>query len=109
MSEIVPLRLESGQVVYIEAEGPRKRDPQPARRGIGSSVAAEAAKTFEDAIESVKPAAEAVVKAFKEFNNPAEIGLEFGIQFKTEVNAFVVTGEGTGTFKLTLKWTSDKA
>ncbi len=49
-----------------------------------------------------------VVEAFRELNEPDEIGLEFGLDFKTSANVFVLTGEARATFKLSLKWTRDK-
>ncbi|MCB1037419.1 MAG: hypothetical protein KDD47_26550, partial [Acidobacteria bacterium] len=69
---------------------------------------AKVSETFEAALEKVKPAARAVVQAFRELNEPDEIGLEFGLDFKTSANVFVLTGETQATFKLSLKWTSAK-
>ncbi len=37
-----------------------------------------------------------------------EFRLEFGIQFKSAANAFVLTGEASASFKLSLTWKSDK-
>ncbi len=107
MSEIIEFRLESGETVYVEAERDTVADPMPA--GGGEEVLKRASETFETALDKVKPAARAVVKAFRELNEPDEIGLEFGIQFKTEANVFVLTGEANAAFKLSLKWKSDKA
>ena len=67
------------------------------------------AETFEKALDRVKPAAQAVVQAFRELNEPDEIGLEFGIDFKTEANAFVLTGEASAAFKLSLTWKNSKS
>jgi hypothetical protein len=106
MSEIIKFKLASGEFVYVDAEAEGSRGPQPAGRG-GKAIEI-ASETFETALESVKPSARAVVEAFREFNEPAEIGLEFGIQFKSSANAFVLTGEATAAFKLSLKWKSDK-
>ncbi len=106
MTEIVEFRLASGELVYVEApEEPGA--PRPMSRG-GEAVK-KASETFEAALEKVKPAARAVVEAFRELNEPDEIGLEFGIQFKSSANVFVLTGEGNASFKLSLKWKSDKA
>ena len=106
MSEIVAFELESGEVVYLEsvdgAAGAR-----PATRG--AEAIEKASETFEAALAKVQPAARAVVEAFRELNEPDEIGLEFGIQFKSSANVFVLTGEGNASFKLSLKWKSDKS
>lgn len=107
MSEIMEFRLNSGESVFIEVEeGEASGAPQTA--GMGEKAIRTASETFEDALEKVKPAARAVVQAFRELNEPDEIGLEFGIQFKTEANVFVFTGEANASFKLSLKWKSDK-
>ncbi len=107
MSEVIEFRLESGESVYVAAEDGAGASPRPVMRG--DRVLKQASDTFEAALERVKPAARAVVKAFRELNEPDEIGLEFGLQFKTEANVFVLTGEANAAFKLSLKWKSDKA
>jgi hypothetical protein len=107
MSEIVKFMLDSGESIFVEVEESRSAGLRPANRG--EKAVAEASETFEAALKKVKPAAQAVVEAFKELNEPDEIGLEFGLQFKSKVQAFVMSGEGTATFKLSLKWKSDKA
>jgi len=105
MSEIVEFRLESGERVYLEAAEEPGLGPRPAGR---REAVRKASETFEAALEKVKPAARAVVEAFREFNQPDEIGLEFGIEFKTSANVFVLTGEANAAFKLSLKWKSDE-
>lgn len=107
MSEIIKFQLASGEFVYMDAEADATEELRPASRG--KKVIATASETFEAALEQVKPAARAVVEAFREFNEPDEIGLEFGIQFKSSVDAFVLTGEANATLKLSLKWKRDKA
>jgi hypothetical protein len=102
MSQIVEFELESGGVVYVEGERGSSGQSRPA--GMGKKAVEKASETFESALERVKPAAKAVVEAFRELNEPDEIGLEFGIQFKTSVDAYVLTGEGNAAFKLSLKW-----
>lgn len=105
MSEIVEFELQSGEVVYLEVAGGEGASPMSLEEG----AIRKASETFEAALEKVKPAARAVVQAFRELNEPDEIGLEFGIQFKTEANVFVLTGEANASFKLSLKWKNAKA
>ncbi len=106
MSEIVEFRLESGELIYVEGLEAADSGRRPVRRG--AEPVKKVSETFETALEKVKPAARAVVAAFRELNEPDEIGLEFGIQFKSSANAFVLTGEANASFKLSLKWKSDK-
>ncbi len=107
MTQIVEFELDSGEVVYLEAPSEAGVAPRPVVRG--EKAIQKASETFEAALQRVKPAAQAVVDAFKELNEPDEIGLEFGIQFKSSANAFVLTGEANASFKLSLKWKSNKA
>ena len=102
MSKIVEFELESGEKVYVEATDDAAAGPRPA--GRGEKAAKVASESFEAALERVKPAAHAVVQAFRELNEPDEIGLEFGLDFKTSVDAFVLSGEATAAFKLSLTW-----
>ncbi len=106
MSQVVEFSLESGESVFLEVEEDRASGLRPASRG--EKGISKATETFEAALGKVKPAARAVVEAFRELNEPDEIGLEFGLDFKTSANVFVLTGETRATFKLSLKWTRDK-
>lgn len=106
MSEIIEFRLASGEVVYVEAAG--GPGAKAGRVGGAERVAHKASETFEKALERVKPAARAVVEAFRELNQPDEIALEFGLAFETSVNAYVLTGDASASFKLSLTWKSDR-
>ena len=103
MTRIVPMTLESGEEIYLEATGSADYRPAGIRGGAVEAVA----ESFEQALDKVKPAARAVVEAFRELNEPDEIGIEFGIQFSSELKAFVLTGEANASFKLSLKWKCD--
>lgn len=113
MSGIVAFRLESGEEVYLEAVEEPEDGGELLEAGVEAGVTEEvvrkASETLEAALSKVKPAARAVVEAFRELNEPDEIGLEFGIQFKTSVEAFVLSGEANAAFKLSLKWKNHKA
>ena len=111
MAEIIEFKLASGESVYMEAEaGEGHEGPLPAGRGadIFRGAGQAASKTFEAALEGVKPAARALMEAFKDLNEPDELGLEFGVQFKGEVDAFVLTGEANAAVKISLKWKNSK-
>lgn len=105
MPEIIPFELESGETIYIESRASQPSGPQPAGFGQGATAAVEkVSESFESALDRIKPAARAVVKAFQEVNEPDEIQLEFGLNFSSEVKAFVMTGEAEASFKLSLTW-----
>ena len=57
-----------------------------------------------EGITRVKPAAEAVLNAFREMNTPDEINLEFGLKFSAKAGAILASVDGEATFKVALKW-----
>jgi hypothetical protein len=56
------------------------------------------------ALARIKPAAQAVVNAFREVNTPDEIALELALTFNTKVGAFVFSSDTQAVFKVSLKW-----
>jgi len=99
MRALAELKLDDGTTVYVEAD-----DVSPAgrvsRKGVGEKVD----KSFDEALSAVRPAAEKVMEAFREFNHPTEIGLEFSLKFSAAVNTFVFSGDSEATFKVSLSW-----
>jgi len=60
-------------------------------------------------VARIKPAAEAVLNAFREMNTPDEIALEFGLKFTAKAGAVFVASAGSeATFKVALKWKNDR-
>lgn len=106
MSEIVDFALADGTKVYVKTT--EREAGRVGLRGGAAGAAAEAARSFEAALAKVKPAARAVVEAFRELNNPDEIGLEVGLEFSTQYDAFVFSGEASAAFKLRLTWKNEK-
>jgi len=104
--EIVDLTLADGTVVWVEAEDVPPVGPQRVSRG-GQPMAKRVGRSFEAALETIRPAAETVVQAFQEFNRPDELGLEFSLKFSAQVDAFVFSGDSEATFKVTLKWKNE--
>lgn len=105
MRDIIEFKLEDGTSVYVEAEdveGGYQRVARGEERG-------KACKQFTEAITHVRPAAEAVLDAFREMNTPDEIALEFGVKFSAKLGAAVFAStEGEATFKVSLKWSNTR-
>lgn len=101
MKELAELKLDDGTTVYVEVD-----DVSQAGRvsRTDSELHGKADKRFEEALSAVRPAAEKVVEAFREFNHPTEIGLEFSLKFSAAVNTFVFSGDSEATFKVSLAW-----
>ncbi len=100
MNEVVQFELEDGTVVYMEGAEERRTGAIKA----GGAEEERQVRRFATALACVRPAADAVMRSLREINTPAEIGLEFGLTFSTDVNAFVVSGNATATFKVSLTW-----
>ncbi len=102
--EILEFELD-GQPVYVEVEKSASGTQRVSRSGDGI---AKTGSRFTDAIAQVKPAAEAVLNAFREMNTPDEIGLEFGVKLNAKAGAIFASASSEATFKVNLKWKNKK-
>jgi hypothetical protein len=103
---VVEFILANGQSVFVEVEDTEETARQRVSRGDRGPE--QSGKRFLDAIAQVKPAAEAVLNAFRELNTPDEIGLEFGIKFSASAGAILASVDSEATFKVALKWKNPK-
>jgi len=74
-------------------------------RNKGEDLKAES--RFTEAIARIRPAADAVLAAFREMNTPDEIGLDFGIKFNARARAIFASVDSEATFKVSLKWKNE--
>ena len=105
MKKVIPFDLD-GSPVYIEVEDSEENYIGKERLGGKKKDENDKAENrFTDAISRVKPAAEAVLNAFRDMNTPEEIGLEFGIKFNARAGVAVFASvDSEATFKVSLKW-----
>lgn len=96
-SKLVKFELEDGSSIYIE------QPSKVAMRG-GKDMVKTSTTKFEQAVNQVKPAAKAVLNAFKEMNTPDEINLEFGMKFSASAGAIIASVDSEATFKVNLTW-----
>lgn len=61
------------------------------------------------ALEQVRPAVEDMIDVFRAVATPEEVAVEFSLKFNGRVNAFVFSSDSEATFKVSLKWTNQKA
>jgi hypothetical protein len=102
MKHIVQFELADGSPVYVEVD---EQDSTVQRRvSRGSDGIERAQERFVDAIRKVKPAAEAVLQTFREFDTPNEVNLEFGIKLNGSLGAIIATVNSEASFKVSLKW-----
>ncbi|WP_339133975.1 MAG: CU044_2847 family protein [Candidatus Electrothrix sp. GW3-4] len=107
MKELIAFEMD-GQPVYVEAEVSEKEKMQRVSRS-GKTEPVQAESRFTEAVERIKPAAEVVLKAFREMNTPDEIGLEFGLKFNAKAGVVFASTDSEATFKVTLKWNNPKS
>jgi NTP-dependent ternary system trypsin peptidase co-occuring protein len=73
-----------------------------ARRG---EMAAKAKQTFEEALEQIKPGADAIVDKLRGISaQPDEISITFGLKMSATAGAFIAASGMEANFAVLLKW-----
>jgi len=105
MGELVEFPLEDGGSLLIEVH-PTAPPGQPVTRGLdGAEVTERARRTFEDAVDRVQPAAQAIITRLRQMpQTPDEICVEFGLDLHAEAGAFIAAASTTANFKIALTW-----
>ena len=100
--QIVQFDLADGSPVYVEVEERNAAGVQ--RVGRGEEAIIKAQDRFVEALDKIRPAAEAVLTTFRELNTPDEINLEFGVKLSGTLGALFASVDSEATFKVSLKW-----
>ena len=105
MKRMIEVPLESGDSMLLEVElDEAEQDGMvpAARRG---EVAAKAKQTFEEALEQIKPGADAIVTKLRSMSsNPDEMEVTFGLKMGAEAGAFIAASGIEANFTVLLKW-----
>ena len=103
MKRAMEFATESGETVLVEVDD--RAGAEGAMRGTrGGDIAGKAARTFEQALAGIKPAAEAVVSAVGALSEkPDEVQVTFGLKLTATVAMIASTG-AEGNFEVTLSW-----
>ena len=99
---VMEFKMDDDTPIYVEFAQADGYDAE--RVSVGERGFIEAQQRFTDAIARVKPAAEFVLNAFREMNEPDQIGLDFGIKFNAKAGAVLASVDSEATFKVTLIW-----
>lgn len=100
MKRIVEFPLESGESILVEVD-----EPSSDRIGLGDDIAEKAQKTFESALNSIKPVASAIINKVRTLNDPAdEVEVKFGLKMMSKLGAVIASGKGEVNCEITLKW-----
>lgn len=100
MSNLVQVRSDHG-VVFFDVDEPLSGSERVSRRGENLVVALD--ERLESALASVRPAAEAVIEAFRALS-PDEVAVEFGLRLDAQAGVVVAKTGASGHFTVSLKW-----
>jgi hypothetical protein len=106
MKHLVELPLEDGGSVVMQVEEPEGGMVRAARPG---EIVAKTTYTFQQAMERVRPAAEAIgdalVVRLRDLSVPPdEVSVMFGLGLNTEAGVFFASVGTEATFSVTLVW-----
>jgi hypothetical protein len=108
-TEIVQFRIDDETTVMVEVEkGNARGGVMRTAGGDKSDEVKEAERRFDEALDTIRPAAERVLKLFQEMNTPDEIGLEFGVKFGAKAGVILASADSEATFKVSLNWKNKK-
>jgi hypothetical protein len=100
MSALVEVPLESGGFILVEMDEDVAGVVRASRAG---EVVGRAARSIESALDSVAPAAEAVLTKVRGAR-PSEVTVEFGLKLSAEAGAVITRSAGECNFRVVLKW-----
>jgi len=105
MGQLVEFSLKGGGTILVEVHE-MARVGEPVTRGLhGEQVAERARYTFEDAVERVEPAAQAIITRLRGMaQTPDEVQVEFGLDLHAEAGAFIAAASATANFKIAMTW-----
>jgi hypothetical protein len=115
MKRLVEFSLQEGGTMLVEVDEPEGRAETAMRGSVVKAarpgeIADKAKDTFEDALDKIKPAAQAIINKLRELHDaPDEIGVEFGIKLSAEAGAFIASAGVEANYTVSLKWTKSSA
>lgn len=109
MKRIVEFPSENGDSILVEVNEPGFADSAfgitDDRIGIREQIIQRSTKSFESALETIKPVANAILTKVGSLDQPAdEIEIKFGIKITSEFKAVVASGGGEVNYEIILKW-----
>lgn len=102
MDGLVEFRTEDGALVVVEGAGTTRSGARLVSRGDGP---AQAARTFEGALDGVRAAAAAALRVFRDGSlRPDAVEIEFGVRLSAEAGAVIAKGSAEGHLVVKLSW-----
>ena len=104
MKNLIEYPLVGGGSVLVEVE--EREGEGVVRAARPGEIAARASQTFEDALDSIRPAIASLMSKLKDLNAPGQIGVEFGIKLGAKAGAVFTSADVEANFKVSLTWKS---
>lgn len=102
MKQIVAYPLVEGGSILVEVDVPEGGGFERVSR-VGDIV--QASKTFDDALEQIKPAAQKIIAKLRSLTDPPdEIAVEFGIKLGAKAGAIIASADAEANYTVSLTW-----
>ena len=107
MKRLVSFPLESGGAVQLEVED---EPGLPLTRGLHpADVVETVTKSFEAALEAIKPAAVGMANVFRNIADaPDVVEVELGVKFGGQATAFIASASSEAQFRVKVVWQGKK-
>lgn len=100
----VEFPLESGGSIIVEVSD---NEQSGSWRDSSETLLTRASDTLENAIDRVKPAAQAILSRLTTLSErPSEIEVEFGIKLSAQAGAIIASGSVDANYVIKIKWTN---
>ncbi|MER6683406.1 CU044_2847 family protein [Streptomyces olivaceoviridis] len=107
VDELVEFRTEDGALVVVEGAAGARSGARLVSRGEGP---AQAARTFEGALDGVRAAAASALRVFRDGSLcPDAVEIEFGVRLSAEAGAVIAKGSAEGHLVVKLSWSPGQA
>lgn len=105
MGRLVEFDLNNGGTILVEVHDTTSTGGPITRDLRDDQVTERARRTFEDAVERVEPAAQAIITRLRGMAQaPDEVQVEFGLDLHAEAGAFIAAASATANFKIAMTW-----
>jgi hypothetical protein len=104
MKRVIEFPMDNGEMLLVEVED-AGGSSSTLRGGHSTAMIERARATYEQAIDSIRPAAESIIVRMRELVEPPDvIDLEFGIKLSADIGAFLASTSAEAQFTLKLTW-----
>jgi hypothetical protein len=105
MKHLIEFSLEDGEVMLVEVEAEEVAGGGIVPASRGDNLPEKATMSFQEAIDKVKPGAEAIIKKLRGLSDPPnEMEVSFGLKLTATAGAVIASAGIEANYTVTLKW-----